>query len=127
VAPLEAWIESEAQAGHRFGVLGDFNRRFSLEKGPARDSQGRLQNVYAEIDDGEPAASRLTDVTARVRFTPCTRDSEYREFIDTILLGRDLAKSVLKKSFVRVVFNDQDAKSRWLSDHCPVGIELGLK
>jgi 5'-nucleotidase (lipoprotein e(P4) family) len=127
VAPLEAWIESEAKAGHRFGVLGDFNRRFSLEKGPARDAQGRLQNVYAEIDDGEPAASRLTDITAKVRFIPCTRDSEYREFIDTILLGRELAKSALKKSFVRVVFSDQDAKSRWLSDHCPVGIELGLK
>jgi 5'-nucleotidase (lipoprotein e(P4) family) len=127
MAPLEAWIESEASAGRRFGVLGDFNRRFSLEKGPTRDAEGRLLNVYAEIDDGEPAASKLTNVTARTRFTPCTRDSEYREYIDTILLGRELAKSMLKKSFVRVVFNDQDAKSRWLSDHCPVGIELGLK
>jgi acid phosphatase len=127
VAPLEAWIESEAAAGRRFGVLGDFNRRFSLEKGPVRDREGRLQNVYAEIDDGEPAASKLTDVTARKRFTPCVTASPYREYIDTILLGRDLAKSMLKKSFVRVVFNDQDAKHRWLSDHCPVGIELGLK
>ena len=48
-------------------------------------------------------------------------------FIDNILLGRDLAKSVLKKSFVRVVFNDDDAKTHWLSDHCPVGIELRLQ
>ena len=127
VAPLEQWIEAEANAGRRFGVLGDFNRRFTLEKGPARDAAGRLQNVYAEIDDGEPAASRLTNITAKRPFTPCTRDSEYREYIDTILLGRDLARSALKKSFVRVVFNEQDAKSRWLSDHCPVGIELGLK
>jgi 5'-nucleotidase (lipoprotein e(P4) family) len=127
VAPLEAWIESEAKAGRRFGVLGDFNRRFALEKGPARDAQGRLLNLYAEIDDGEPAASKLTNVTAKARFTPCSRDSEYREYIDTVLLGRDLAKSMLKKSFVRVVFNDEEAKSRWLSDHCPVGIELGLK
>ena len=127
VAPLEQWIEAEANAGRRFGVLGDFNRRFTLEKGPARDAGGRLQNVYAEIDDGEPAASKLTNVTAKRPFVPCTRDSEYREYIDTILLGRDLARNVLKKSFVRVVFNDQDAKSRWLSDHCPVGIELGLK
>ena len=127
VAPLETWIEGEANAGRRFGVLGDFNRRFTLEKGPARDAQGRLQNVYAEIDDGVPAASKLTDVTAKAKFTSCTRDSPYREYIDTILLGRDLAKSMLRKSFVRVVFNDEDAKQRWLSDHCPVGIELGLK
>ena len=57
---------------------------------------------------------------------PVRRDSEYREYIDNILLGRDLAKTVLKKSFVRVVFNDEDAKAHWLSDHCPVGIELRL-
>ena len=127
VEPLENWIEAEANAGHRFGLLGDFNRRFTLEKGPARDAEGRQLNVYAEIDDGLPEASKLTNITAKARFTPCTTDSEYREYIDTILLGRDLAKSVLKKSLVRVVFNDQDAKAHWLSDHCPVGIELGLK
>jgi 5'-nucleotidase (lipoprotein e(P4) family) len=127
VAPLEAWIEGEANAGRRFGLLGDFNRRFTLEKGPVRDTGGRLLNVYAEIDDGVPAASKLLNVTAAQKFTPCTSDSEYREYIDTILLGRDLAKTVRKKSFVRVVFNDSDAKARWLSDHCPVGIELRLQ
>jgi endonuclease/exonuclease/phosphatase family metal-dependent hydrolase len=127
VAPLEQWIESEANAGRRFGLLGDFNRRFSLEKGPARDAAGRQLNVYAEIDDGEPAAARLTDITKRRKFIPCTRDSEYREYIDTILLGRDLAKDVRRNSFVRPTFNDQDARDRWLSDHCPVGIELRLR
>jgi len=127
VAPLEAWIEGEAAASHRFGLLGDFNRRFTIETGPARDAEGRQLNVYAEIDDGQPAASKLTNVTGREKFLPCTTDSEYREYIDNILLGRDLAKSVVKKSFVRVVFNDADAKSHWLSDHCPVGIELRLR
>jgi endonuclease/exonuclease/phosphatase family metal-dependent hydrolase len=127
VAPLKAWIEGEARAGHRFGLLGDFNRRFSLEKGPLRDAGGRLLNVYGEIDSSTLPAARLTNVTAREKFTPCTTDSEYREFIDNILLGKDLAASVLRKSFVRVVFNDQDAKQHWLSDHCPVGIELRLR
>jgi endonuclease/exonuclease/phosphatase family metal-dependent hydrolase len=126
VAPLEAWIETEARAGRRFGLLGDFNRRFSIEKGPPRDAEGRQLNVYKEIDDGDPPASRLSLVTTQARFTPCTRDSEYKEFIDNILIGRDLAKDILKKSFVRVVFNDADAKAHWLSDHCPVGIELRL-
>ncbi|HEU5133523.1 MAG TPA: HAD family acid phosphatase [Steroidobacteraceae bacterium] len=127
VAPLEAWIEGEAAASRRFGVLGDFNRRFTIEKGPARDAQGRQLNVYAEINDGQPAASALTNVTGREKFVPCTTGSEYREYIDNILLGRDLAKSVVKNSFVRVVFNDADAKSHWLSDHCPVGIDLRLR
>jgi 5'-nucleotidase (lipoprotein e(P4) family) len=127
VAPLKAWIEEQAQAGHRFGLLGDFNRRFSLEKGPLRDPQGRLLNVYGELNSSAQAAAKLTNITAREKFIPCTTDSEYREYIDNILLGRDLAKSVLKKSFVRVIFNDQDAKDHWLSDHCPVGIELRLR
>ena len=127
IAPLEAWIEEQARAGMRFGVLGDFNRRFTLEKGPARDAQGRPLNFYAEINDGDPPAAKLTDFTAREKFIPCTGDSEYREFIDNILLGRDLAKTVAKKSFVRVVFNDADARDHWLSDHCPVGIELRLR
>ena len=127
VAPLEAWIDEQARAGHRFGVLGDFNRRFTIEKGPARDEAGRQLNVFAEINDGDPAAAKLFDVTAREKFVPCTTDSEYREYIDTILLGRDLAKSVLRKSFVRVVFDDRDAKEFALSDHCPVGIGLKLR
>ena len=97
-----------------------------IEKGPARDAQGRQLNVYAEIDDGDPPAATTHQHHGREKFTPCTTDSEYREYIDNILLGRDLAKSVLKKSFVRVVFNDEDAKAHWLSDHCPVGIELRL-
>lgn len=127
VAPLEAWIDEQARAGRRFGLLGDFNRRFSLEKGPARDAQGRQLNVFAEINDGDPAAARLTDITRREKFIPCTTGSEYREYIDTILLGRDLAASVVKKSFSRVVYEDADARARWLSDHCPVGIQLHLR
>ncbi len=127
VAPLEAWIDAEAAAGHRFGLLGDFNRRFSIEKGPARDADGRQLNVFKEIDDGDPPAAKLTLVTEQSKFKPCTKDSEYTEFIDQILLGRDLAKSMLRNSFVRVVYDDADDKAHWLSDHCPVGVELGLK
>jgi 5'-nucleotidase (lipoprotein e(P4) family) len=127
VEPLKAWIEAEAKAGHRFGLLGDFNRRFTLEKGPLRDAQGRLLNVYPEINSSALPAAKLTNVTAREKFTPCTTGSEYREYIDTILLGRELSASVIRKSFVRVSFSDQDAKDRWLSDHCPVGIELRLQ
>ena len=127
VAPLKAWIESEARAGHRFGLLGDFNRRFTIEKGPLRDEQGHLLNVYGEINSSTLPSAKLTNITGANRFTPCTTDSEYREYIDNILLGRDLAGAAIRKSFVRVVFNDQDAKDHWLSDHCPVGIELRLR
>jgi hypothetical protein len=83
--------------------------------------------VFAELDDGEPASSRLVDITAKAKFVPCTSDSEYREYIDTVLLGEALAKTIERKSFVRVPFKDEDSKSRWLSDHCPVGIGLRLQ
>src|SRR6185369_499967 len=106
VAPLKAWIEDEARAGHRFGVLGDFNRRFMREKGPLRDPQGRLLNVFGELNSVPLPAAKLTNVTGREKFTPCTTDSEYHDYIDNILLGRDLAAAVNRKSFVRVVFND---------------------
>ena len=127
VAPLKAWIEAEARAGHHFGVLGDFNRRFTLEKGPLRDANGRLMNVYGEINSSALPAAKLTNITGREKFTPCTTGSEYREYIDNILLGKELAARVLRRSFVRVVFNDQDAKDHWLSDHCPVGTEIRLR
>ena len=108
-------------------MLGDFNRRFTLEKGKARDAQGNLVNFYPEIDDGDPAAAKLTNITGREKFIPCTRDSEYREYIDNILFGRDLAASVLPKSFIRVVYDDAEARDRWLSDHCPVGTQIRLR
>jgi len=126
VEPLKAWIESEARAGHRFGLLGDFNRRFTIEKGPLRDAEGRLLNVYGEINSSTLPAAKLVNITGREKFVPCTTDSEYREYIDNILLGKELSAAVIRKSFVRVPFNDQDAKDHWLSDHCPVGIELRL-
>jgi hypothetical protein len=84
-------------------------------------------NVYGEIDSVELPAAKLTNITGREKFVPCTTVNEYHDYIDNILLGRDLAGAVIRKSFVRVVFNDQDAKTHWLSDHCPVGIELRLR
>ncbi len=33
IAPLEAWIDEQARAGRRFGLLGDFNRRFISREG----------------------------------------------------------------------------------------------
>jgi predicted secreted acid phosphatase/endonuclease/exonuclease/phosphatase family metal-dependent hydrolase len=126
LAPLEAWVESQAKARKRFAVLGDFNRRFSLEKGPSRDPRGNIVQFMAELNDGEPAASRLVDVTAGRKFVGCTRSGEFTEYIDTVLLGRDLARSALRNGFVRVTYDETDVGAVQLSDHCPVGIDLRL-
>ncbi len=126
VAPLEAWIDEQALAGRRFALLGDFNRRFSLERPPARDAAGRVQALWPEIDDRDPPAADLKDVTAGQRFLACTKRDGFTEYIDTILVGRDLARSIERRGFVRVVFDEEDVGVRQLTDHCPVGAELRL-
>jgi 5'-nucleotidase (lipoprotein e(P4) family) len=124
VEPLEQWIDAQAAAGRRFAVLGDFNRRFRLERGPARNAAGVLQQFWPEINDGEPRGATLTDVTRGQPFIGCRPDDSYVEYIDTVLLGETLARDRLKGSFVRVPFTADDARARKLSDHCPVGVDL---
>jgi 5'-nucleotidase (lipoprotein e(P4) family) len=124
VEPLEQWIDAQASAGRRFAVLGDFNRRFRLERGPARNADGVLQQFWPEINDGEPRGATLTDVTRGQPFIGCRPDDTYVEYIDTVLLGETLARDRLKGSFVRLPFSADDARARKLSDHCPVGVDL---
>jgi endonuclease/exonuclease/phosphatase family metal-dependent hydrolase len=123
---LEGWIDAQAGAGRRFGVLGDFNRRVSLERGSARDDQGRPVNLWAELDDGEPAGADLLDVSAGQRFRKCVANDPYDSYVDLIVLGRALARDVVRGSFTRVTYSLEDAERYKLSDHCPVGIDLRL-
>ena len=126
IPTLEAWIDMQASAGKRFGVLGDFNRRLSTETGPARDAAGRVQNLWAEIDDREPLYSGLVNVTATAPFRKCVANDPYDSYIDVIVLGAELARLKVPKSFVRVTYTDADAAQFKLSDHCPVGVDLAL-
>jgi len=127
VAPLEAWIDAQASAGRRFAVLGDFNRRLSRERGPARDAAGRLQNLWAEIDDRDPPAADLVRLSEKLPFTKCVSNDPYTSFVDEIVLGRDLASRLRPGGYVRITYSDADARERRLSDHCPVGVELSLR
>jgi endonuclease/exonuclease/phosphatase family metal-dependent hydrolase len=127
VAPLEAWIDAQARAGRRFAVLGDFNRRLSDERGPARDGTGQLQNLWPEIDDRDPPAADLLRVSEKLPFSKCVSNDPYTSFIDEIVLGRDLASRVRPGGYVRVTYSDVDARERRLSDHCPVGVDLSLR
>ncbi|MGB8328413.1 MAG: HAD family acid phosphatase [Steroidobacteraceae bacterium] len=127
VAPLEAWIDAQAGAGRRFGLTGDFNRRFSLERGPARDAAGQVLNLGPEINDADPPAARLTDITAGRRFVKCAASDPYDSYIDTSLYGRELARQIERNGFIRVVYADGDVARFKLSDHCPVGATLTLR
>lgn len=124
---LEQWIDAQAQAGRRFAVLGDFNRRISLEQGGARAADGRQLNLWAEINDADPPGAALTAVTLTGPFRKCVATDEYDSYIDLVVLGKKLARDIVPDSFQRVTYRLDDFQRNALSDHCPVGIELRLR
>ena len=107
---LEDWIDKRLQAGRALLVLGDFNRRLTLEN----------DRVWRQMADGEPGPITL----ATVHTKPRCWDGYYREFIDHILVGPQTAQWL--SSFQEVVFSEaatQEGRAVWeerLSDHCPL-------
>ena len=107
---LEEWIDSRLQAGQALMVLGDFNRRLTMEN----------DRVWREMADGEPGTIELA--TAHTK--PRCWDGYYREFIDHILVGPKTAQWL--SSFQEIVFSEAattEGRAVWearLSDHCPL-------
>ncbi|NDE00311.1 MAG: endonuclease/exonuclease/phosphatase family protein [Gammaproteobacteria bacterium] len=124
VPELERWIDTQAAAGRRYAILGDFNHDLLMARGPARNDQGQLRNLWAEIDDGEPAGARLVNVAAGQPFVNCSAGQNYTSYIDHVVLGESLAEWRLPGSFIRLTYDTRDALQRKLSDHCPVGVDL---
>lgn len=100
VPVVEAWID--ARAGERVDavVLGDFNRRLATPGDP----------VWADWDDGEPAAADLTEASGG-RNATC--NPRYPAFIDFILLD---ARSAARQR----AFEEAGYAGPPLSDHCAV-------
>ncbi len=104
---LGDWIRAERAAGHRFAVLGDFNRDLD------RDLTAALPEVEGLID----AAQGTT-------FSNCYPGQTFTRYIDHILLGGDLARKQVHGSFHRLHYLPRDARRYRLSDHCPISILL---
>jgi hypothetical protein len=123
VPVLEAWIDRRAREGAAFAVIGDFNRRFDRERGGARDGRNRIQSMWPELDDGEPAGSDLVDAGADARVVSCNNEDGARAPIDHFVLGRRLARRLVPDSF-----RDWDYRGvgRW-PDHCLLTIEVELE
>jgi endonuclease/exonuclease/phosphatase family metal-dependent hydrolase len=120
VPALEDWIDARAQAGDAFGVVGDFNRRFDLERKSARDEKGALVAMWPEIDDGAPAGAALVNPGAGHGEVGCRNGHGKRMPIDYLILGDRLAGRLVPGSF-RVL--DYPEGGRW-PDHCVIAIEL---
>jgi len=127
VPELERWIDAQAAAGRRFAVLGDFNRQLLSERGPARNAAGRLRNLWAEIDDGDPPEADLHNVASGQPFRNCSPDQSFRGYIDHIVVSKSLLAQLVPGSFERLTFEPSEALRRLLPDHCPVAIKFSLR
>ena len=97
-------------------MLGDFNRRFTQPN----------DQVWADLDDGEPANADLTTLTQGMPVS--CRDNMFTEFIDHIVVDRQVLPWVDRSSFRQVTYRQAD-KAVWdqLSDHCPVLVGLWIR
>ena len=115
VPVLEGWIDTASQGPMPFIVLGDFNRRLIRPQ----------DQVWAELDDGEPANA---DLMAVIQDMPISFwDNTFPESIDHIVVDRPVVPWVDRTSFRHVTYRQAD-KAVWeqLSDHSPIVIELWI-
>jgi endonuclease/exonuclease/phosphatase family metal-dependent hydrolase len=117
---LEDWIDRRARADNAFAVIGDFNRRFDLEREAARDAQGRIVAIWPEINDGDPPGAELVNPGVEHGAVGCGNGHGPRQPVDHFVLGRKLSHALVADSY-RVWAYPQD--QRW-PDHCLLTIEL---
>ena len=113
---LHDWVASQQRAGHRFAVLGDFNRDLLAE---------HADGLWTRLGADAPESS-LVNTASRAAFRNCYPGQTHTGFIDYILLGNTLAPALVTGSFERLTYSATDAWRLKLSDHCPVAIRLRL-
>lgn len=107
VPVVERWIDSRAEEGVRFAVLGDFNRRLGM----AND------RVWAEWDDASPANADLI-LASGDRLANC--NPRYRDFIDFVVLDRRAGADLTE-------FEEHTFPGDPLSDHCAISASISLR
>ena len=113
---LRAWVRAQRQGGHRYAILGDFNRDLLAERGAG---------VWARLSD-DAADPGMVNTAAGEPFRNCYIGQTHTGYIDYILLGSTLAPSLVRGSFERLTYSATDAWRTKLSDHCPVAVRLRL-
>jgi endonuclease/exonuclease/phosphatase family metal-dependent hydrolase len=107
---LGRWITERAAHGTPFIVLGDFNR--------------------GGLPTGEDPFWKLLRPTTfhaaaeSLRYANCSWGAPYREFIDHILVSRNLSSRLATPPFGQQTYRVRDAARYLLSDHCPITVYL---
>lgn len=114
VAPLEEWIDAREREGIAYAVLGDFNRKFYSSPQDA---------VWSQLNDADPVGLQLWSPTSQAR-SQCW-DSRHPDFVDHLVLGRKLHQLASVSSFQELLYPSH-AQPKYLSDHCPLSLDLEL-
>lgn len=136
-APLEQWIEQQAQAGRAFMVIGDWNRDLEQEVHggfPARSdgsdprspvAAALVRNLFAEINDGDPPQSAMA--IAKIDRSTAFQ-AGCHEVLDHLVVGETLRRLLDPASL-----DDGRVAGRLVhvppaaSDHCMLETSLMLK
>jgi len=119
---LKAWIESQVRAGHRFGLMGDFNRDLLGEQRTM--AAGSHLTMIGALSHSESPGYFLASAAGREDFRNCVRGQRHNGFIDYILLSEALFNRRVPNSVDRLVWSPEDGARRILSDHCPVAVRI---
>lgn len=126
VPVLEAWVDARAAAGERYVILGDFNRRLEIDAGfGAGNDEANPTSMFTALSDGNPAGAVLRRASSVLQAVPCSSQDNFPPTpIDNILVSENLAQSAIGFTATRLVFDDAEAASLNLSDHCPIRLAL---
>jgi len=121
IAPLENWVDKQAEENKAFIVIGDFNRRFSQDIANKRaEDQGLWQALDDEGNESlwTPTATKNSDCWG----------GYYKDYIDHIVFNPSAKNMYQQSSFEQLVFKEKYTKalSRSLTDHCPISVKVNL-
>lgn len=119
--PLERWVDLRADEPVPFMLLGDFNRRLSVESG--RNYPGDL---LTDLNDKNP--TQYANLKIINQGAPKCWGGRFDAYIDYFLVDPRAAKLVVPGTFNELVYNERsyEDEHKKLSDHCPISMKVVL-
>jgi hypothetical protein len=126
VPVLEQWVDARATEGVAYAILGDFNRRLELDATiPAGPDEAMPNSVFQALSDGKPIGALLKRASEGQPVAKCwAQDKNPPSPIDNVLLSAMLVARGTGMSYKRITYDNVEAASLNLSDHCPSVLTL---